>query len=431
MPGTGLTTVNDADWVSYDEALAAVLSAVAPLASERVSGAEALGRSLAEPVVARVDHPPWDNSAMDGFAVHAEDVLGATSTAPRVLPVSDDIPAGCFPKGPLERGTAVRVMTGAPVPEGCTGVVRVEHTDGGSDTTVTIFDDADAERHIRPRAEDIAVGDTLLRPGAAVTPATVALLAMTGATDVSVTRRPAVGVLSNGDELADPEQFEDVLAGRKIANSNGPGLAAQIVEAGGIPVSLGIARDDPDSLERCITAGSECDAIVSAAGVSVGDHDYVKSVLDSMGFERSFWRVRMRPGSATLFGLLDKRPFWGVPGNPVSAMVTFELLARPAIRRMAGLDSVHRAALRCRLAEDVRGPADVVSFLRVVLTPDVSSVPEVRLSGRQGSGVLSSMIADGLLVLPEGVSHLERGDEADVLPLREFFRPDPPSGPRR
>jgi molybdopterin molybdotransferase len=314
-------------------------------------------------------------------------------------------------------------MTGAPVPTGCTGVVRVEHTDGGPDGRVAILDDADAERHIRPRAEDVASGDTILTPGQPVTPATVALLAMTGAARVAVGLRPRVGVLANGDELAGPDEFDEVLAGRRIANSNGPGLAAQIVEAGGLPVPLGIARDDPDSLARCIAAGAECDAIVSAAGVSVGDHDYVKPVLDSLGFDRSFWRVKMRPGSATLFGLLDGRPFWGVPGNPVSAMVTFEVLARPAIRRMAGFDAVERMPIPCRVAEEVRGPADVVSFLRVVLTGESAGCPEVRLSGRQGSGVLSSMIADGLLLLPEGVSGLKRGERGQMLPIRELLLP--------
>lgn len=412
-----------ADWIDFDEALGHVLETVRPIGSHRVSASEAIGRALAEPVRARVDHPPWDNSAMDGFAVRGSDVKGAGVDAPVRLPISDDIPAGAFPRGPLASNTAARVMTGAPVPEGAEGVIRVEHTDGGHGEIVTIYDDSDAGRNIRARAEDIRAGDLLLRPGDQVTPAVVAVLAMCGRVDVDVGRAPRVGIIVNGDELADAADFDLVLTGQRIANSNGPGLAAQVRDAGGIPVSLGIARDDPESLRRCIERGADCDALISAAGVSVGEHDYVKAVLDDLGFIRSFWRPKMRPGSATLFGTLDERPFWGLPGNPVSALVTFEVLARPAIRRMAGFTRCLTAPVACRLTEDVRGPADVVSFLRVVLTGGEGTVPGVRTSGPQGSGVLSSMLADGLLVLPEGVSHLSAGDIGSMIPLGRLSAP--------
>jgi len=415
--------VSAADWISHEEALRRVLAAVRPLGSERVAASGALSRSLAEPIVARVDHPPWDNSAMDGFAVHAEDVLGASPDAPVVLPISDDIPAGAFPAGPLARGTAARVMTGAPVPETATGVIRVEHTDGGSGGVVSIRNDVDASRNIRPRGEDVRAGQLLLDTGERITPAAVAILAMTGAREVAVGRRPRVGVLASGDELADADAYDDVLAGRRIANSNGPGLEAQVAAAGGVAVSLGIARDDPESLRERILAAEACDAIISAAGVSVGEHDHVKDVLESLGFERSFWRVKMRPGSATLFGTLGGRPVWGVPGNPVSALVTFETLIRPALLRMAGFRKIHRARIACRLAERVRAPEDVVSFLRVVLTGDTADPPEVRLTGPQGSGVLTSMLADGLIVLPEGVSERGPGEVVEVLPLTDWERP--------
>ena len=412
-----------ADWVAYEDALAVVLASTPTLPPERVPAADALSRALAERVVARVDHPPWDNSAMDGFAVHARDVRGATRDAPVRLPISDEIAAGGFPGGPLAPGTAARIMTGAPVPEDATGVVRVEHTDGGRGPEVAIHDDSDSERHIRRRGEDVRAGDGLLEPGERITPAAVALLAMAGAREVPVGRRPRVGVLANGDELADAEDFDQVIAGRRIANSNGPGLAAQVAEAGGVPVPLGIARDDPASLRERILAGADCDAIVSAAGVSVGEHDHVRDVLEALGLERSFWRVKMRPGSATLFGTLDGRPFWGVPGNPVSALVTFEVLIRPALLRMAGFTRIRRAAISCRVAEEVRGPEDVTSFLRVVLAGDAADPPEVRLTGAQGSGVLTSMRADGLLVLPEGVAGHRAGERADVIPLREWAHP--------
>lgn len=412
--------MSGADWVRYEDALAAVLERLAPGETERVPLSGALGRALAEDIPSPVDHPPWDNSAMDGFAVRAADVETATSDAPVTLPISGDVPAGSFPEGPLAAGTAVRVMTGAPVPEGATGVVRVEHTDGGDGARVRIFESSDARRNIRARGEDVETGTRLLARGDEIDPAAIALLALAGRPDVPVGRRPRVGVLANGDELAGFEDYDEVRAGRRIMNSNGPALAAQLEAAGAEPVPLGIARDDPSSVRERLAAGAGCDAVVSAAGVSVGEHDYVRPVLEAMGFERVFWRVKMRPGSAALFGTLDGRPFWGVPGNPVSAMVTFEVLVRPAIRRMAGFAAIHRRPLRCLAGEDMRGPADVASFLRVRIGPGDGDLPVARLTGPQGSGVLTSMRADGLLVLPEGTGEIAAGETAGVIPLRPW-----------
>ena len=414
-----------ADWLSWEEALEHVLAAVEPVGHETVPLAGSLGRALARKVASPVDHPPWDNSAMDGFAVRASDVDGARCDAPVTLAISDDIPAGRFPRGPLRPGTAARIMTGAPVPAGATGVIRVEHTDGGDGDRVRVFDPRDATRNIRPRGEDVLAGATLLEAGEDITPSATALLALAGVADVAVGRRPRVGVLASGDELADFGEYEEVRAGRKIMNSNGPALAAQLGDAGAEPVLLGIARDTRDSVRAGIEAGADCDAIVSAAGVSVGEHDHLKAVLEDLGFERRFWRVRMRPGSAALFGLLNGRPFWGVPGNPVSAMVTFEALVRPAIRGMAGFSRVLRRRIGCELVEPVRSPADVLSFLRVVLADRATDPPRVRTTGPQGSGVLTSMRADGLLIVPEGTAVLEAGDRADVLPIRVWH--DPPA----
>lgn len=418
----GRAPMSDADWVSYEDAVERVLAPAHSLGVERVPLVDALGRALARPVLAVVPHPPWDNSAMDGFAVYARDVEGATAERPTVLPISDEIPAGRFPHGPLEPGSAARVMTGAPVPEGATGVIRVEHTDGGPGREVRILDDADAERHIRRRGEDNEAGATLLEAGEEIGPAATALLAMAGLSDVEVGRRPRVGVLTNGDELADLGDFDQVAAGQKIMNSNAHALAAQLVAAGADPVLLGIARDDPEDLRRHLELGADCDAIVCAAGVSVGEHDYVKPVLDALGFERSFWRIRMRPGSATLFGSLGGRPFWGVPGNPVSALVTFETLVRPAVRKMAGFARHTRRAIGCAAAEAVRSPRDVMSFQRVLIETDPAGGLAARLTGPQGSGILTSMLADGLLVLPVGVDSVEAGGPVDVIPLREWAR---------
>lgn len=412
------------DWIPVAEAVETVLARCLPLPPEEVSLEAALGRALTEDVTARVDHPPWDNSAMDGFAVRAEEVEGASEARPAELPVSDDIPAGRFPSGPLVPGTAARVMTGAPVPEGATGVVRVEHTDGGRGGRVRIHRDSDARRNIRRRGEDVRRGKVVLRAGDEVTPAAIGVLAMNGVARVVVGRRPRVGVFATGDELAGPGQVEEALAGRRLMNSNTPALAAQLRAAGAEPVALGIARDDRRAVREKVEAAEECDAIVSTAGVSVGEHDEVKAALEELGMERLFWRVRMRPGSPITFGLLGTRPFFGLPGNPVSAMVTCEVFVRAAVRRMAGHRTVHRRRLRARAATVVETAGGLTYFYRVRLQDappgarGSEALPRFSLTGPQGSGILTSMAAaDGLVVIPEGVERLEPGDVAEVIPL--------------
>ena len=408
-----------ADWVGWREALEAILSRCTVLPAERAIASESLGRAVAEEVTAVVDHPPWDNSAMDGFAVRAIDLRGAREDRPVELPLSDDVPAGSFPSGPLLDGTVARVMTGAPVPSGATGVVRVEHTDGGRGNSVVFYRDSDAERNIRRRGEDLTAGDPVLVPGEPVTPATVGVLAMQGMRELVVRRRPRVGVLSNGNEIVDFDGVEDVLAGRKIMNSNGHALAAQLVTAGAEPVMLGIALDDASDVRNRLELAGECDAIISSAGVSVGDHDQVKAALDDMGMERVFWRARIRPGSPLTFGLLAGRPFWGLPGNPVSAMVTFEVFLRPALRKMAGHRQLEAPRIVARARKAITSSADLTHFYRIRLAGGRRELPEVELTGPQGSGILTSMTAaDGLLVVPEGVSEVAAGELVEVIPLR-------------
>lgn len=411
-----------ADWLAYEEALEGILARVDVLGEETVPLHDALGRAIARPIHSPIDHPAWDNSAMDGFAVRAEDVSGAAPDRPVTLPVSASIPAGRFPEAPLTPGTAVQVMTGAPVPSGATGVIRVEHTDGGREDTVTIHDDADANRHIRSAGEDVVRGQRLLSQGDEVTPAAVGLLALAGVAELDVGRAPRVGVLANGDELADFDAYDEVLAGRRVMNSNGHALLAQLRSAGAEPVSLGIARDDPEDLEEHLTRGLELDAIISAAGVSVGAHDYVKSVLGRLGMERLFWRLRMRPGSAALFGLLGDKPIWGVPGNPVSALVTFEVLVRPAIRRMSGHRDCQPRRVWARLEDRISSPEGWTSFLRASLADDGADPITARLTGPQGSGMLTSMLADALVVVPEAVTEMPPGSVAELIPLGSWFR---------
>lgn len=426
-----------ADWLPYPEALAAALDRCRPLGSEEEEAGEALGRALAEEVASPVDHPPWDDSAMDGFAVRAEDVEGATAERPVVLPVAADVPAGAFPPGPLEPGTAVRVMTGAPVPAGASGVVRVEHTDGGREGRVTIRDDADARRHIRPAGEDIRAGQVLLTPGREVGPGEIAVLALAGRSRVRVGRRPRVAILATGDELAGPEAYDQVRTGRKIADTNSPALAAQVRAAGAVPLPLGIAPDEPEAVRARIDEVAAWDVLLTSAGVSVGERDPVKEALEASGFERVFWRVRVRPGSALLFGTLGGRPCFGLPGNPVSAMVGFEAFVRPALRSLAGHARPGRRPLAVVAGERIGSKAGITHFHRVRLEDPGRGAegaalpgglaaggpvgpPVARLTGPQGSGMLHSMAAaDALLIVPEGLEAVEAGERAWALPLRD------------
>jgi molybdopterin molybdotransferase len=415
------------DWLSYRDALEAVLQAVSQLDPEETDLEAALGRALISDLHARVRHPPWDNSAMDGFAVRSRDVAGADPDDPVELPVSDEVPAGGFPEGPLAPGTAVKVMTGAPVPEGATGVIRVEHTDGGEAGRVRIRRDSDGERNIRRAGEDVEEGQRLLRAGDEITPAACGVLAMNGFRSVETVRPPRVGILATGDELADFDAFDEVRAGRKVMNSNSRALAAQVRSAGGRAVLLGIARDTPESLRERLDAASEVDAVVSSAGVSVGEHDHVRDVLREAGMEEVFWRARIRPGSPLLFGLLPgARPYWGLPGNPVSAMVTFEVFVRPALRKMAGHRALERRTIPARTRSEIRTRSDLTHFLRVVLRDEggPADPPTVELTGPQGSGILTSMTAaDALLPVPEGTGALPAGTPVSVLPLREWRHP--------
>jgi len=418
------------DWLSPGEALARILARCPVLPVETldlVDDEAELGpdRALAEDIVAEVDHPPWDNSAMDGFAVHVDDVAEASESAPVILPISGDVPAGSFPTGRLRRGTAVRVMTGAPVPEGATGVIRVEHTEvsgehPGAHGAVCFLRASDAERNIRRRGEDLRRGDPVVGRGTACTPAVLGALAMQCRRAVPVRRRPRIGVLANGDELADFDEVEEVRAGRRIMNSNSYGLAAEVRRAGGVPVDLGIAADTAKSVREALERGAACDGIISSAGVSVGDHDQVKRALDEAGFEREFWRVRIRPGSPMTFGTLGGRPFWGLPGNPVSALVTFEVFLRPALRHMAGHARPDRPRLVAEAEEIIHSPGGLTHFYRVELTYRDSGPPLARLTGSQGSGILTSMVrADALAILPEGVTEIPAGAPVRILLLGE------------
>ncbi|MBW3570197.1 MAG: molybdopterin molybdotransferase MoeA [Gemmatimonadetes bacterium] len=412
-----------ADWLTGPEALAAILRGVRPLEPEERPLLDALGSVLAEDVAAPVDLPPWDNSAMDGFAVRAEDVRGASADAPRVLPVVDDVAAGQFPSRPVERGEAIRIMTGAPVPRGADSVVRVEHTDGGAGIgtaqgAVRIHSDADAGKNVRPRGEDVRAGDVVLRAGDVLRAPQLAVAAAFGGARLPVTRRPVVAVLASGDELVPVEEFDEVRAGRRIVSTNSYALAAQLAESGMQARVLGIARDTRESLREHLRLAAGCDALITTAGISVGEHDHVLAALREMRTEVDFWRVRIRPGSAMAFGrvgALDGIPWFGLPGNPVSTMVTFELFVRPALLRMCGRTRTHPPTLDAVMHDSYFARGEMMHFPRVRLERQGEGPAFARLTGAQGSGVATSMAAaDGLAIVPPG-ARLNPGDRVRVV----------------
>ncbi|HEX6049496.1 MAG TPA: gephyrin-like molybdotransferase Glp [Gemmatimonadaceae bacterium] len=403
--------------LSVPEASTRILEHIGRLPAERVPLLDALGRVLAESVRAPMTLPAWDNSAMDGYAVRAADIDAATPDQPVRLRVLETVAAGAFPTQRVSDGEAIRIMTGAPLPDGADTVVRVEDTDAGA-TEVLVRDSRDARRNVRPRGEDFREGDALMDPGSVLGPAQLGVLASVGRATVEVHRRPHVGIMGSGDELVDLDRFHEVLAGRKIVSSNGYTLNALVRSAGGVPVDLGVARDDPVSLRDHLARSSGCDLLITSAGVSVGEFDYTREVLASLGAEMKFWRVRMRPGAPLGFGLLSGMPWIGLPGNPVSAMVTFELFVRPVVLRMLGHDRLFRRPIPVLLDEPVSIGARLTHFLRCVVSTRDDGVVTAKLTGPQGSGILTSMSrANALLVVPETRPRVEAGETLHAIPL--------------
>ena len=403
--------------LTVPEASARILEHIVPLAIERVPLLDALGMVLAESVRAPMTLPAWDNSAMDGYAVRGSDIDGATAERPVSLRVLETVAAGRFATQPVSGGEAIRIMTGAPLPDGADTVVRVEDTDGGT-ARVLVRDARDARRNVRPRGEDFREGDTLLDAGAPLGAAQLGVLASVGRSTVDVHRRPRIAIMGSGDELVDLDGFHAVLAGRKIVSTNGYTLQALVRDAGGEPVNLGVATDDPASLRDHLRRAVGCDLVLTSAGVSVGEFDYTREVIQSLGADMKFWRVRMRPGAPLGFGLLGTAPWIGLPGNPVSAMVTFELFVRPVVRRMLGHTRLFRRPVPVVLEERVTIGARLTHFLRAVVSTGDDGSVTARLTGPQGSGILTSMSrANALLVVPEDRSVVEAGETLHALPL--------------
>ena len=414
--------------ISVEEALEKILSYVEVLEPERKSILGCLGQVLAEDVYSTIDIPPLDNSAMDGYALRAIDTRGASESSPRYLVVVGEVAAGSMPAQEIKPGTAIRIMTGAPLPDGADAVVRFEDTDevnrkssGGDLSQIGILCQAKKGLNVRGRGEDITKGDLVLRKGKVLRPQEIGVLASLGRSTALVIRRPIVAIIATGDELIGVDQ---PLAPGKIHDSNTYTIAAEVSRYGGIPKILGIGRDSVQSLTEKIDRGLDADMLITSGGVSKGDYDIVKDVLAEHG-EVGFWTVCMKPGKPLAFGVIKKTkvgkekkvPHLGLPGNPVSAMITFEQFARPAILKMMGKKILAKPATRAIIEDDVVNTDGRRLFARVSVTRRGGRY-HASVTGPQGSGILTSMAsANGLVVIPESSKGVKAGDMVEVQML--------------
>jgi len=403
--------------ISVDDALTIILDAIPVLGLERVHILDSLDRVLGEDVHAPYSIPPWDNSAMDGYAVIHGDIEGASRQNPAVLTVVGDLPAGYTAQKPIFRGEAIRIMTGAPIPGGCDTVVKVEDT-GAEGDRVKIFNVPARGEHIRRAGEDVMQGSLVLSRGSILRPAAVGMLSSLKRSVISVFRRPTVAVISTGDELID---VDGELSAGKIVGSNTYSLASLVKDSGGQPLVLGIARDNPEALRSIFRAALAADMIISSGGVSVGDYDLVKDMLLELGAEMKFWKVHMRPGQPLAFGVIGGKPTFGLPGNPVSCMISFEQFVRPAILKASGHTRIFRPLIEARLKEPISKKEGKRYFLRCCISVEDGAYA-VTTTGGQGSGILLSMVkADGLIVLPETKSEFAAGTMVKVQVLNRDF----------
>ena len=391
-----------------------VLGAAPTLGCEKVGLLDGLGRVLGEDIIAPRDNPPWNNSAMDGFAVRWEDIKKEHEiTKPAELKIIEDVAAGDVATKSVGPGEAIRIMTGAPVPGGADTVVRVEFTEP-SETTVRIFQPEPQGANIRPKGEDVKEGECIIAKGTQLRPAEIGMLAILAKSFVLVHQRPRVAILSTGDELADlDEKFDE----NKIVNSNSYGIAAAVQEAGGIPLLLGIAKDTPESLKEKIAQGLGCNIIVLSGGVSMGDYDFTKVVFSELGADMHFWKLAIRPGQPLAFGKIQGKLAFGLPGNPVSSMVTFEQLVRLAIMKMGGHRHLERQTVEAVFKEKFSKHPDRRHFLRGILSHEDGQLT-VKTTGPQGSGILTSMVkANGLIDIAEEIEKVNPGDTIKVQVL--------------
>jgi len=393
--------------ISFEEARNVILSSVTAVGTEQIHLLEAAGRILAEDVAAPWDMPLWDNSAMDGYAVNSADC----KVTPCKLRVTAFLPAGTRAEGVrVEQGCAVRIMTGAPTPQGCDAIVPVEDTDNG-DNEVTMLEPATKGQHIRFRGEDVASGVAFTRAGSIIRPPEVNMLASFGMALVPVCRRPVVAILSTGDELV---ELGKTPGPGEIVNSNALSLAAAVMEAGAMPMIIGIARDTRASHLEKLQEGLRADVLINSAGVSAGERDMVREALEALGARLLFWKVGIKPGGPMAFALHGATPVFSLPGNPVSALITFEEFVRPALLKMQGHHRVLRPLFKVILHEELRKKPGKVQFVRIRLERGDGRLYAAS-AGDQRTSILRTMLdAEAIAVLPADGTCFAAGTEVDA-----------------
>jgi molybdopterin molybdotransferase len=403
--------------VSVEEALNRVLNRIPVLGLEKMNIIGSLGRVIGEDIVAPRDIPPLDNSAMDGYAVRSADIKRASREVPVSLKVIEDLPAGALPKRSLTQGQAIRIMTGAPIPNGADAVVMVENTEG-TGQEVRIFQGVRRGENIRRAGEDVKKGERIIPKGSVIRAAEVGMLASVGRASIYVHQRPVVAILCTGNELID---VDEEIAHHKIVSSNSYTLSAQVLECAALPLQLGIAMDKPEEIEAKLRHGLRADVILSSAGVSVGDYDLVKDILGKIGFQMEFWGVAMRPGQPLVFGTIAAKPTFGLPGNPVSSMVSFEQFVRPSLLKMMGHENLFRPVVEAVLKEEISKKPGRRHFMRARVSSEEGRYM-VTTTGPQGSGILNSMVeANALLIVPEEVTKIKAGEKVQVQILDRGF----------
>lgn len=399
--------------ISFHEARSKMLEGIKPLPSEKCRLEDLLGRILAQDVTASFDIPPRDNSAMDGFAVIASDVAGATEQNPVTLQVIEDVPAGKVATKSLKPGQAIRIMTGAQIPANADSVIPVEHTNkiGNGKLEIRAVESVSVGANVRRQGEDVKTGQLLIAKGTRLRPQEVGLIASLGLTEVLVSKQPVVGIISSGNEVAAPGQ---PLKPGQIYDANRFSIGGQVKEAGALVKDYGIISDDLAKIKETLNqAARECDVVITSGGVSVGDYDLMKQALSELG-QMNFWQVKQKPGKPLAFGQINGKPVVGLPGNPVSSMVVCDQYVRPLLLKMQGATNIFRGQVTAYSDQGIRKQAGRTEFLRAKVKWQDGAYHAV-LTGPQGSGILTSMVqADGLMILPEECGGVKPGDTVHI-----------------
>lgn len=396
--------------VGVEEAISIILSSTKVLKTEEISLLDSLSLVLAEDIDSDIDIPHFDNSAMDGYAVIADDTKDAGRENPVSLDVIEDLPAGYLPKKDLTKGKAIRIMTGAIIPKNADAVVMVEDTQKHG-SIVRVFKEVKKNENIRFAGEDIGKDDLVIKKGTIIRAQEIGVLASLGRTKIKVVKKPKVAILATGDELL---EIDKKLEKGKIRNSNTYTLISLVKKYGAVPVNLGIAKDNKEDIEEKLKQGFNADILLVSAGVSVGDYDYVRDVLINLGVKLRFWKVAMKPGKPLIFGTLQDKIIFGLPGNPVSSMISFEQFVRPCVLKMMGKEKLRKQEILAKLEQDIEKKPGRIHFLRAIVYKK-NNENYVTVAKKQGSGIFTSLVsANSLVIIPKETSFIKKGSIVKV-----------------